>query len=226
MRHILVTSIAYLLAIPPAFAAEPGFDAFRCWLSGSWDNAKQAEADIRNGATGSALHPRRAMTYVPIVNPAIEGQLFAILNFGELGFDGPLTRVALHRFRPAKDAIVHEFMFLIDKARWGDLGTDLAPLRRLVEDDVRVNSDCAMRWHWAGDHFEGSTAEGRCITSSFTPEPIRVEGHGELWRDKLVRHDRNYSLAGEALPVPGGETPEVFLKLNSGPGDPTCSNID
>ena len=84
----------------------------------------------------------------------------------------------------------------------------------MQESDVRINRDCAMYWHKVGDHFEGGTRKGQCITSSFTPEPILVEGHGELHGKLLIRHDQNFSLAGAPLPVPGGATPERFDKIN------------
>ena len=222
---LFVCCVLLILAGTPV-AAQPDFDAFRCGLAGTWDNVDQAEADRRAGHSGTARHPRRAMIYVPIDNPAIAGQLFAIKNYTEEGTDGPISRVSLHRFRPDGDRVVHEFMFLRDKERWGDLSKDLSALTGLTEQDVRINTDCAMLWHWAGDHFAGSTVEGRCVTSSFTPEPIRVEGHGELWPDRLVRHDRNYDLDGNALPIPGGDSPEVFLKLDSGSESDTCSTVD
>lgn len=190
------------------------FDAFRCNLAGHWDNVAQASADAAAGADYANLHPRRAMTYVPVTNPDLEGQLFAIRNFTEQGFSGPISRVSLHRFRPEGDTIVHEFMFLLDKERWGDLSQDLEALTRITEADVRINRDCAMYWRSAGDHFEGATIKGQCVTSSFTPEPILVEGHGELYRDRLIRHDQNFSLSGEPLPVPGGATPERFDKID------------
>ena len=218
-----IVFLAVLAVAPGVYAAQPGFDEFRCWLAGSWDNVEQATADIRNGVEEPLRHPRRAMTYVPVASAAIRGQLFAIRTYTDQGIAGPLSRVSLHRFRPAGDLIVHEFMFLHDKARWGNLGADLASLEALTEDDVRINDDCAMFWRWADDHFEGSTVEGRCITSSFTPEPIRIEGHGELWPGRLVRHDRNFTLTGESLPVPGGDTPEVFLKVRSYPEESTCT---
>ncbi|MEM7501477.1 MAG: hypothetical protein AAF417_05515 [Pseudomonadota bacterium] len=42
---------------------------------------------------------------------------------------------------------------------------------------------------------------------------IVVEGSGELWATKLVRHDRNFRLDGTEISRNGGETPEVFCKL-------------
>lgn len=70
-----------------------------------------------------------------------------------------------------------------------------------------------MYWRKEGDAFVGATVEGRCITSSFTETPIRVEGHGELRPRLLTRHDQNFTLEGQALPVPGGATPERFDKV-------------
>ena len=215
----------YCLTLLPAIAlpADPGTLAqFRCLASGHWDNVAQAEADIAAGQAESNRHPRRAMTYVPVRNPHLDGQLFAILNYTERGFDGPLQRVSLHRFRWSADdqQIVHEFFFLKDVARWGDLAADLGPLTRIRDRDVRVNESCAMYWRWQGDHFEGATRAGQCITSSFTEEPILVEGHGKLWPDKLVRHDQNYTLQGAAIAIPGGASQEVFDKLAVPPAQP------
>ena len=188
-------------------------DRFVCAIEGSWDNVQQARADIESGVSEADRHPRRAMTYVPIDALAIEGQLFAIKSYGADGLSGEISRVALHRFRQHDDHLIHEFLFLKHKDRWGDLASDLTALARLKERDVTINTRCAMQWRLHDGYFEGSTTEGLCVTSSFTPQPIRVEGHGELWPEKLVRHDRNYSLAGDPLPVQGGHSPEVFDRL-------------
>ncbi|MEM9496026.1 MAG: CpcT/CpeT family chromophore lyase [Pseudomonadota bacterium] len=190
-------------------------ERFRCMLTGHWDNKRQADRDIAAGADEANRHERRAMTYIPVANDHLEGQLFGILNYGEAGFEGAPRRLSLHRFRPAKDggAIVHEFLFLKDKERWGDLTKDIAPLTSVTLADVTINSDCAMYWRAEADGFDGRTEEGRCITSSFTPEPIRVEGHGILSPTTLSRHDRNLSLDGEPLFVAGGASAEIFDKV-------------
>jgi len=204
-----------LLPMLASSAQLGSFDHFRCLVSGHWDNVQQAEADATLDKDEQNRHPRRAMTYIPVRNPNLDGQLFAILNYTELGFDGPLQRVSLHRFRwlASERSVVHEFFFLKDTERWGKLGEDLRPLTRLRESDARVNENCVMYWHWQGDHFEGATRTGRCITSSFTAEPILVEGHGELWPAKLVRHDQNFTLDGESIAIPGGASPEIFDKV-------------
>lgn len=212
--HAALCCLTLLSVIAPA-AGPGGLDHFRCLASGHWDNQVQAAQDVAAGRDDANRHPRRAMTYVPVRNPNIEGQLFAILNYTEPGFDGPLQRVSLHRFRwsDKDNGIVHEFFFLADAERRGNLAEDLGPLTRIRESDVRINENCAMYWRWQGDHYAGATRTGQCITASFTEAPILVEGHGELWPGKLVRHDRNFTLDGEPLPVPGGASPEVFDKV-------------
>lgn len=211
--------VTILLAVYPLFAAcaasgnKPAgdFDEFRCRISGHWDNVVQASEDAKTEPDESRRHPRRAMSYIPVANENIEGQLFAILNYGEEGFEGELNRVSLHRFRPVETGeIVHEFMFLLGPRSPDDLKQDLVVLTQLGEKDLRINHACAMRWSRRGKFYAGSTSKGRCVTSSFTESPIVVEGHGELYADRLVRHDQNFSLSGESLPIPGGQSPEVF----------------
>lgn len=192
---------------------ENDFHEFRCLLTGQWDNLNQAKVDIERNLDAADRHPRRAMTYVPVRNSNIEGQLFAILNYTDEGFSGDVSRVALHRFRPGSDGkIIHEFMFPRDRAALGDLVNDLTPLTKLTEADVTINALCAMTWQKVGDHYEGSTTQGQCVTSSFTDTPILIEGHGELFTDLLLRHDQNFDLDGNALPVAGGGLPERFDK--------------
>ena len=80
---------------------------------------------------------------------------------------------------------------------------------------------CLASGHWDNvAQAEADIAAGQCITSSFTEEPILVEGHGELWPDKLVRHDQNFTLQGAAIAIPGGASPEVFDKLAVPPEQP------
>lgn len=117
----------FCLTLLPTLASSAqlgSFDHFRCLVSGHWDNVQQAEADATLDKDEQNRHPRRAMTYIPVRNPNLDGQLFAILNYTELGFDGPLQRVSLHRFKwlASERSIVHEFFFLKDAERWGKLG--------------------------------------------------------------------------------------------------------
>lgn len=197
-------------------AEESEFARFERMIASHWDNERQAREDARLGLDFAHRHPRRAMTYIPIENPNIEGRLFAILNYAEQGFDGPLQRLSLHRFRWSETdrGIVHEFFFLREPRERSDDNIELAYLTTIDESDVRINSSCAMYWRWQGDHFEGATNQGSCVTSSFTATPVRVEGHGELWDDRIVRHDANYSLDGERLPTAGGASPEVFDRVS------------
>lgn len=192
------------------------FERFESMIAQHWDNDRQAREDARLELDYASRHPRRAMSYIPVENPNVEGRLFAILNYTELGFDGPIQRLSLHRFRASQidSSIVHEFFFLLEAQEWNDENIDLTYLTKIDESDVRINPNCSMYWRWHGDHYEGSTKKGRCVTSSFTEEPILVEGHGELWPDKVVRHDANYSLAGERLPTPGGASPEIFDRVD------------
>lgn len=196
---------------------------FLCAIAGTWDNKRQAETDLVLSLDESNRHPRRAMHYIPVANPHIEGQLFAILNYSTDGLDGPVDRVSLHRFRWSGEIqrIVHEFIFLNDPDRWGDLKNDLAPLAKIEPADTRFNDDCAMYWLWSGDHFEGATVPGQCLTDSFTDEPVLVEGHGELWDPRLIRHDQIFTLYNEPIPVPGGASPEIFERATL-----TSANVD
>lgn len=190
------------------------FELMMRWLTGKWDNAQQVEAEVETALPEFDRHLHYAMHYVPVDAPGMEGQVFAIKSYNEGGFSGPLTRVALHRFRwrEASREIEHEFLFLHNPQQFGDLRKSLDALRGLSEEDVRVNPQCRMYWHWEGDHFDGRTREGQCITSSYTPTKILVEGHGILKANELLRHDRNFELTGEVRPRQGGATPERFLK--------------
>jgi hypothetical protein len=94
------------------------------------------------------------------------------------------------------------------------LKQDLKPLRNLSNADVRFNKNCRLYWQWKGDHFKAATRKGQCITSSYTPTEILVEGHALLYRHRLVRHDMNYELSGEVRPRQGGASPELFDKQN------------
>lgn len=226
MLRRLHTALYCLMLLPMSALSENvgGLDHFRCLASGHWDNLRQVEQDIAADKDASNRHPRRTMTYIPISNPNLEGQLFAILNYTTLGFDRPVQRVSLHRFRwsAGEGSIVHEFFFLKDARRWGNLTEDLSPLMRIRESDARFNENCAMHWRWQGDHFEGATRVGQCITSSFTEEPILVEGHGELWPTKLVRHDQNFTLDGQYIAIPGGASPEIFARVTGEGSQPTA----
>ncbi|RMF96233.1 MAG: hypothetical protein D6727_08905 [Gammaproteobacteria bacterium] len=196
-------------------AADPGLPCLVDWLSGDWDNIVQVRAEADAALPETQRHARYAMRYQPIAAPAFDGQLFAIHNYGAQGFAGPLRRISLHRFYTGEDGvIVHEFLFLRHPEYWAPLAGRLHELRDLQPADVRSNPDCRMYWHWQEDHYEGRTEPGRCITQSFTDAPIRVEGHGKLWPHCLLRHDLNLTLNGEIIPRPGGETPELFRKLD------------
>jgi len=215
-RFFLAIFVAAYMLTGACGAELSEFERFERMIAGHWDNEMQAREDVRLGLDYTDLHPRRAMTYIPIENPNIEGRLFAILNYAEQGFEGPLQRLSLHRFRWSETdrSIVHEFFFLREPREWSDDNIELAYLTTIDESDVRINSRCAMYWRWRGDHFEGATKKGSCVTSSFTATPVRVEGHGELWHDRIIRHDANYSLEGERLPTPGGASPEVFDRVS------------
>lgn len=212
------TALALLLGTvfaSSAFAQER-LDRFRCMMTGSWDNFEQAEHDTSANKPMDQRHERRAMTYIPVQNDNIEGQLFGILSYGEEGFSGPLGRLAMHRFRrsDAENAILHEFFFLNDKGKWGDdVLADLERLTSISEQDVRINQTCAMRWRWTGDRFVGATNKGQCLTSSFTENTILVEGYGELSAETLLRHDQNFDTDGNRLPVQGSDTPELFKSV-------------
>ncbi|MGI9235094.1 MAG: CpcT/CpeT family chromophore lyase [Woeseiaceae bacterium] len=210
---MLVIASGYFIV---SCAGEPtDFERFERMIAGHWDNDRQAQEDTRLGLDYFNRHPRRAMTYIPIENENIEGRLFGILNYTEDGFKGPVQRLSLHRFRwsQAEKSIIHEFFFLEEPRVWNDETIDLVYLTLIGESDVRINTKCAMHWRWHSDHFEGATKRGSCVTSSFTTEPILVEGHGELWPEKIVRHDANYSLEGEHLPTAGGASPEIFDRV-------------
>lgn len=215
---VLLVSVLFVTTSPAnANDGNALFNQFRCMLTASWDNEKQAKKDVANNIKPFDQHEWRSMTYVPILNDEIEGQLFGILNYNKTGFKGSATRLSTHRFRwSAQDnAIVHEFFFLKEKGDWGEnVQNDLKRLTRITEDDVTINSTCAMRWQWQGDHFSGSTETGKCITSSFTEAPILIEGHGELFSGQLRRHDQNFDLEGNALPVKGGKSAELFDRVN------------
>jgi hypothetical protein len=209
---------ALALAFAGAMRANAGqaeVERFACLIAGHWDNVAQASEDTRLGLGELERHPRRAMTYIPIENPTLDGQLFAILNYGDRGFDGPIARVSLHRFRAREDVdgFVHEFMFPLQPETLGDMTVDLRRLADLQETDMRINPDCAMHWRKEGAAFVGATRRGRCVTSSFTQEPVRVEGHGELRPRLLLRHDENFSLEGAPLPVAGAASPYRFDKV-------------
>lgn len=194
------------------------FDLMMSWLAGKWDNGQQVEAEIAAALPEFDRHLHYAMHYVPLQTPGMDGQVFAIRSFNEGGFDGPLTRVALHRFRwlDSSQEIEHEFLFLLDPGEFGDLKSSLDSLATLGENDVRVNPKCRMYWRWLGDHFDGRTRKGQCITSSYTPTSILVEGHGVLRADELLRHDMNFELSGQVRPRQGGASPERFRKISSG----------
>lgn len=194
---------------------EPGsVPHFVNMISGRWDNLVQVEAGRAAKADKAHQHLRYAMNYVPMQPPGLRGVLIAIESYGTEGFDGEMSRVALHRFRDEGDGIVHEFIFPHDRSKLGDLTKDLSPLMALTEGGVRINVGCRLYWHWAGDHYEGATRKGQCKTSSYTETEILVEGKGWLYSDRLIRHDRNYELNGSEITRDGGATPEVFNRLH------------
>ncbi len=192
------------------------FRQFVSWISGRWDNAEQVQSEIEESVAAAERHERYAMHYVQIDTANIDGVVFAIHNYGRDGFAGELSRISLHRFSFRRDTneVFHQFLFLRDPDRFSLEPERLDELADLRWSDVRTNAGCAIYWRWNGDHFAGSTKPGACITSSYTPEPIVVEGRGELWDSKLVRHDRNFRLDGSEIIRSGGQTPEVFCKLS------------
>ena len=194
--------------------APPDFEKFSTWLAGQWDNVAQTRAEAEQGFRDADKHPRYAMDYVA-VDTGMEGQVFAIHNYGAEGLAGELTRVSLHHFFPdlTRGTIIHEFLFLKEAERWGDLGVSLTPLAALTRADINSRDNCRMYWRERAGHFVGRTEEGACVTQSFTDNPIRVEGYGELWPDRLVRHDMTLNMSGRTQPRPGGETPEVFDRI-------------
>lgn len=194
---------------------QPQFELMMRWLAGKWDNGQQVRAEAEAAVPEFDRHLHYAMHYVPILAPGMAGQVFAIKSYNEGGFDGPLSRVALHRFRwlETSEEIEHEFLFLLNPEQFGDLKESLEALHNLEETDVRVNPQCRMYWRRQGDHFDGRTRKGQCITSSYTPTRILVEGHGVLKPDELLRHDLNYELTGEVRPRQGGSSPEHFRKI-------------
>lgn len=217
MKSVIALGLVMLLAgciTAPESNPDKHFQLMMTWLAGRWDNSAQVEAERRSATPAFDRHLHYAMHYVPIRTPAMDGQVFAIKSYNEGGFAGPLTRVALHRFRrlPNSSDIGHEFLFLLDPDRFGDLKVSLRALESLKESDVRINSQCRMYWRWQGDHFEGRTRQGQCITSSYTPTKILVEGHGILHAEQLIRHDTNYEMSGELRPRQGGSSPELFMK--------------
>lgn len=115
MRPGIRATLMLILSSTAVGAVENGsLDQFRCMILGAWDNVGQAQNDAKRELDPQNRHPRRAMLYIPVANPDTPGQLFAILNYTEAGFDGPVERVSLHRFRQADDGatILHEFLFL------------------------------------------------------------------------------------------------------------------
>lgn len=192
------------------------FRQFVTWFTGRWDNIAQVEAEAGQGVADTERHERYAMHYVPIETGDIDGVVFAIHNYGREGFAGELSRISLHRFsfRHDTDEVFHQFLFLRDPDKFALDPARLDELTALRWSDVRTNAGCAIHWRWNHGHFAGRTKPGACVTSSYTPEPIVVEGSGELWADRLVRHDRNFRLDGTEIARNGGQSPEVFRKLN------------
>ena len=184
------------------------------WMTGGWDNVAQVNGERYAGVADDSRRPRYAMKYVPAKTANIAGTVFAIHNYGEDGFQGSLQRIALHRFSWLKkeQQILHQFLFVKDADRFGPFEKRLNLLANLNWEDVKTNESCNMRWNWVDNHFEGATTPGACITSSFTKTPIRVEGKGQLWPDRLLRWDRNFTLEGDEIKREGGDTQEVFFK--------------
>lgn len=197
--------------------SEDDLELFASWISGGWDNVAQVEREIRGNVSEGNRHDRLAMYYTEVVTPDVRGRTFAIENYSDgEGFAGELTRISLHRFMlsEAADSIIHEFMFLKDKALLESLAGNLNLLSGINEDDFSARVGCRMYWHWQGDRFEGRTKKGACVTNSFTDRTITVEGHGILEPNRILRHDRNYEMTGEEIPRRGYKSEEIFNRVS------------
>lgn len=199
-------------------ASEKQLDLLSSWLVGSWDNIAQVEGEIKAGVPPEQRRQRYAMRYTEIKAPAIKGRIFAIENYDDgNGFKGSLQRISLHRFMLSDDksAILHEILFLKDKAFRKSLIGNLKPLENITEDDIRSRADCRLYWAYADDRFEGATKKGACVTNSYTDRDITVEGMGQLDADHLVRHDRNFEMSGEEIPRAGYKIADKFDRVSS-----------
>jgi len=197
--------------------SEQDMDRLASWLVGSWDNIEQVEAEIKDGMEEADRRQRYAMRYSAVTAPAVKGRLFAIENYDDgRGFDGVMQRVSLHRFMLSEDkrAILHEILFLKDKAFRQSLIGNLKPLENITEDDIRAREDCRLYWTWKGTRFEGATKVGACVTNSYTDRDITVEGSGILETGQLMRHDRNFEMSGEEIIRPGYKVADTFKRVS------------
>lgn len=220
VEYVMRDGVVYLDRTGDAIA-DARFRQFIDWFTGRWDNVAQVAAEAERGVAATQRHERYAMNYVPIETANIDGVVFAIHNYGREGFAGELSRISLHRFsyRRDTDEVFHQFLFLRDPDKFALAPARLDELTALRWSDVRTNAGCSIHWQWQHDHFAGATKPGACVTSSYTPEPIVVEGYGELWANKLVRHDRNFRLDGSEIARNGGQSPEIFCKLEEAGGE-------
>jgi hypothetical protein len=194
----------------------PDLDRFVYWLVGHWDNRAQVEKETLQDLDPMDRHPWRPMHYVRVAANNIDGVVLALHTYGDRGFAGPPMRISLHRFTysPRHDHVVHEFLNVKNRDRFGPFDGRLELLRDLTWGDVSTESTCNMYWKWDKNHFAGQTLPGLCVTQSFSEQPIRIEARGELWDDRLVRDDRSYRQDGSEIARPGGQVPEIYDKLD------------
>ena len=196
----------------------PELTTFTAWISGEWDNKAQVEEDKENGVPKNGLRARYAIRYTPVDNSNFKGQLIAIENYDDgQGLSGTMERVSLHRFALSheKSQIFHDILFLKDKGFRKSLINGLAPLNNITFDDIRFREDCRLYWTWTGEHFEGATQKGHCVTNSYTDRDITVEGSGRLEKGRLTRHDRNFEMNGTEIKRPGYKSADIFLPAKS-----------
>lgn len=195
---------------------EKTLDLLALWIVGEWDNIKQVEDEIRQNIPKDERRQRFAMRYTEINTPHIHGRTFAIENYDDgNGFSGKMNRVSLHRFMLNKNnsGIIHEILFLKDKAFRKSLIGNIFKLESITDDDIYAREACRLFWHWTGERFEGKTKKGACVTSSYTDRPITVEGSGIFEANRFIRHDRNYEMTGEEIPRAGYESSDVFDRV-------------
>lgn len=197
--------------------SEKDMDRLSDWLVGNWDNVAQVQQEIKAGLAADEQRQRYAMRYTEIEASQVKGRIFAIENYDDgTGFKGEMQRVSLHRFMLSDDKqnIIHEILFLKDKAFRKSLIGNLKPLENITEDDIRSREDCRLYWTWTGERFEGATKKGACVTNSYTDRDITVEGQGILEANRLMRHDRNFEMSGEEIPRPGYKEKDVFDRVS------------
>ncbi len=197
---------------------EADLERFSSWIAGDWDNIAQIEQETSDGVADENMRQRYAMRYTEINTPNVKGRTFAIENYDDgRGFKGAMERVSLHRFilNDNNDAIVHEILFLKDKAFRKSLVNSLKPLENINENDISARESCRLYWHWTGKRFEGATQKGACVTSSYTDREITVEGTGVLGPELLMRHDRNFEMSGEEILRPGASEADRFKRVSN-----------